>query len=808
MWKNHLIIAWRTIIRHRGYALLNVLGLALGLCACIVIFLISRYELSFDTFHPDRERIYRVMTAYTETTGNRAEFGTVPLPGVRMLQTGLSGAEALAAVQPWGVPVSIPVGDKSAKKFDSRPTAGGYAQVAIAQPSWFSIFHYDLLAGNVSTEPYTVVLTENRAHQYFDPGPVAAMLGRLILYDSLPVRVSGIVRDWRGNTDLRFTDLISFSTIDGSYFKHNFDQHSWKPDGQLLLTFVKLGRGHSPQSIETRLASLVRTHADPGLKMDLELDPLADLHFKDNVIECPVRTAHLPTLYALMGIALFILLIAAINFVNLSTAQSLQRAREVGVRKVLGGSRINLMIQFLAETCVLCVFAGVLAVALVNPVLTAFSAFLPPGLIFQPFQPSFAVFLILIILITAVLAGLYPARVLSAYAPVLTLKGSGSTRGGGKWYLRKGLIVFQFTVSLVFIIGSIVIASQLNYARHKDLGFNSDAIVTIDTPGSDSLSDVRTLAEAMRRVAGVSQVALQWAGPGTPAGMSIKFTGTEGKEIRAAQVDGDEELIPLYRLKLIAGRDLSHADSVNEFVINATLAKLMGCKLPEQAIGKTISWLNKSYPVVGVVADFHPGSLHNPIPPLCIINRVQRERTVVVKLATGGKETPAVEHLLAALEKTWKTIYPAAPFSYQFYDETLARAYEKDRQTGRLMNTATGITIFICCIGLFGLAMFSAETRTREIGIRKVLGAGVAQITVLLTRDIVGLIALATGIASPIAWYFMHGWLQGFAYRVSLGWWIFLAGGLSAMLIGLAAVSYQALKAALRNPVDSLRTGG
>jgi putative ABC transport system permease protein len=807
MWKNYLTIAWRTIMRHRGYAILNVLGLALGLCACIVIFLISHYELSFDTFHPDRERIYRVMTGYTEATGNRAEFGTVPLPGVRMLQGSLSGAEAIAAVQPWwGVPISVPRKDIAALKFDSRPAAGGYPPVVLAQPSWFSIFHYDLLAGKVSTEPYTVVLTESRAHQYFGPGPLTGMLGRVIRYDSLPVHVSGIVRDWQGNTDLRFTDLVSFSTVNSSYFNNNFDQRSWQPDGQLLLTFVKLGKARSPQSVQTRMASLVRSHADPGLKMDLELDPLADLHFKDNVIECPVRTAHMPTLYALMGIALFILLIAAINFVNLSTAQSLQRAREVGVRKVLGGSRTSLMIQFLTETFVLCVFAGVLAAALVNPVLTAFRSFLPPGLVFQPYQPSFVVFLSLIMLITAFLAGFYPARVLSAYLPVLTLKGSGSSRGSGKWYLRKGLIVFQFAVSLVFIIGSIVIASQLNYARHKDLGFNSDAIVTIDTPGSDSLSNVRTVAEAMQHVAGVSQVALQWAGPGTPAGMSIRFTGTLGKEIRAAQVDGDENLIPLYRLKLIAGRDLSHADSVNEFVINETLAKLMGCRRPEQALGKTIFWLNKPYPVVGVVADFHPGSLHQPIPPLCIINRVERERTVVVKLGTGGKETPAIKDLLARLEKTWKAIYPAEAFSYRFYDETLARAYEKDQQTGRLMNTATGITIFICCIGLFGLAMFSAETRTREIGIRKVLGASVAHITILLTRDIVLLIALATVIASPVAWYFMHGWLQGFAYRINLGWWVFLVGGLSAMLIGLAAVSYQALKAALRNPVDSLRT--
>lgn len=807
MFRNYFTIGWRTLVRHKGYALMNVLGLALGLCSCIVIYLIVHYELGFDNFHPDGQRIYRVTTTFRENNGNRLPFGTVPFPAVQLLQAGLPGAETVAAAQPWwGVPVNIPVSNKPDRKFDSRTEGGGYSRVAIAQRSWFSLFHYEWLAGNVSAEPFTVVLTESKARQYFGAVPVGAMLGNLVVYDSLAMRVSGIVKDWDPSSDIPFTDLISYSTLQSNYFASGFDQHSWRPDGQLLLTFIKLRKGSNPGTATAQLASMIKGQVDPQLRVSLGLDPLKNLHFNADLIENPIRTAHIPTLYALMGIALFILLIAAINFINLSTAQSLQRAKEVGVRKVLGSSRTSLVLQFLTETFVLSLLAVGLAVLLVKPVLSSFRSFLPPGLSVHFMDPSLLLFAFGMTLVTTLLAGLYPAKQLSGYLPSLTLKGSGAVRGGGKWYLRKGLIVLQFTISLVFIIGSIVIAGQMSYARHADLGFRSDAIITIPTPGSDSISNTRVTAEAIRRLSGVRQVALQWAGPGNPAGMNIKIGSIGSKEIRTGQVDGDENLIPLYQIRLVAGRNLEHADRVNEFVINESLARVMGCKKPEEAIGRTIYWFDRPYPVVGVVADFHSGSLHNPIGPLCIINRVERERTLVVKLAANGKGSDAMKRMLARMEATWKTVYPGQGFSYQFYEETLAMAYQKDQQVGTLMNTATGITIFISCLGLFGLAMFTAEKRTREIGIRKVMGASATSIAMLLTKEFVPLIVLAALVATPVAWYFMNGWLNGFACRITLSWWIFVAGGLAALFLAAAAVSYHAAKAALQNPVKSLRT--
>jgi ABC-type antimicrobial peptide transport system permease subunit len=416
------------------------------------------------------------------------------------------------------------------------------------------------------------------------------------------------------------------------------------------------------------------------------------------------------------------------------------------------------------------------------------------------------IFLALITIITSLLAGLYPAKILSSYAPGLNLKGTGNERGSEKWMLRKGLIVFQFTISLIFIIGAIVINSQLRYARNKDLGFTADAIITAETPRGDSLSKVKVAAEKIKQIPGINRVSLAWATPGNAKGMRIKFKTTDVKDISVAQVDGDEYLIPLYQIKLLAGRNLAHSDSVNEFVINENLSRLMGYKKPDQAIGKTIYWFNKPYPVVGVVADFHSSSLHDPIVPLCIINRVEREGTITIKLAAKGKQSDNIKATLTQIEKVWKSIYPEGTFDYKFYDESLAVAYQKDQQAGILMNTAMSITIFISCIGLFGLVLFTAEKRAKEISIRKILGASVTNIVTMLSKDFIELVFIALCIASPMAWYVMSKWLQSFAYRINISLWIFMLAGLGVILIALVTVSFQAIKVALANPVKSLRT--
>jgi len=805
MIKNYLKIAWRNIVRNRMYTAINVLGLAIGLCACIAIYVIVSYEFSFDTFHPGKERIYRLMGDVTETTGEKLHFAKLPLSLSQTVRSELPGLDAIAAVSPYNVKVSISNGNSPAKHFDG-------AGAAIAEPQYFNIFKYNWLAGNPTSAlnaPFSVVLTESKAHQYFGADPPDDIIGKEVVYDdSLRVKVSGIIKDWNKNTDLTFTDFISFSTVKSSFLKKNFSAGLWNQGDMTTWAFVKMSAGTVPSQIEARLAGLVKRHADANLKLSPWLEPLSDIHFNADVIENSIRTAHKPTLYSLTAIAAFILVLAAINFINLSTAQSIRRAKEVGVRKVLGSSRGNLVFQFLTETFLLTFFAVLLAVAFVNPVLTAFRSFIPPGLTFNIFSPSTCIFLLIITTITALFSGLYPAKVLSGYLPAISLKGDGAQRGGEKWLLRKGLIIFQFTVSLIFIIGTIVINNQLKFTRSKDLGFKSDAIVTVGTPWGDSLAKIKVVAEKIKQLPGVNKVALEWMPPMAKngRGMKIKFKSTDVKETGVAQMAGNEDIIPLYQMKLLAGRNILHSDSAKEFVINETLAKVMNCKDPADALGKMLYWNNKPYPVVGVVADFHTSSFHDAIGPLCIVNRPDREGTLAIKLATHGQQSSTIKSTLSQIEKAWKQVYPAGTFDYQFYDESLAMLYEKDQQAATLINAATAITIFISSIGLFGLALFTAEKRAKEISIRKILGASAVNIAAMLSMDFVVLVVIALVIASPIAWYFTNLWLRGFAYRINIGVWIFILAGLSAISITLITVSFQAIKAALMNPVKSLRS--
>ena len=812
MIKNYIKIAWRIMTRHKVYAIINVLGLALGLCACIAIYVIAHYELSFDTFHPGKERIYRIMGDVTTATGEKLHFGKLPLPLSQTVRAELPGLDAVAGVTPYNAKITIPAGDKPAKHFDSRMEGIPYPSTVITEPQYFSIFNYDWLAGNAATalnDPFTVVLTESKARQYFGPGPPDNMIGKELIYDdSLRVRVTGIVKDWDKNTDLAFTDFISFNTVHSSFLKNNILPDSWVTHDMPTWTFAKLlPNGTAPAQVNARIEGLFKRHADPTAKLTLWLEPLSDIHFNADIIENPIRTAHKPTLYALMGIAAFILVLAVINFINLSTAQSIRRAKEVGVRKVLGSGRTSLIFQFLSETGVLTLFAVLLAVLLVSPVLSAFRSFIPPGIQFHFFDPSTLIFLLLVTAITTLLAGLYPAKVLSSYLPALSVRGAGVQRGGEKWLLRKGLIVFQFSVSLVFIIGSIVIARQLQYTRDKELGFSADAIVTVPTPRGDSLAKIAVLASAVQRVSGVSKVALQWVPPMTENGRghAIKFKSTDEKETGVVQIAGNEDLIPVYGIKLLAGRNLAHTDSLREFVINENLSRFMGCKTPQEAIGKMLYWDDKPYPIVGVVADFHTRSFHETIAPLCIVHRPEREGTLAIKLAAKGASSRTIKTTLSRIEEAWRQVYPAATFRYQFYDESLGMLYEKDRQTAVLMNTAMGITIFISCMGLFGLVLFMAEKRAKEISIRKILGASVADIAGMLSREFILLVILAIFIASPVAWFFMSWWLQGFAYRIAISGWIFLLAGLSAIVIALVTVGWQAIRAAMGNPVKSLR---
>jgi ABC-type antimicrobial peptide transport system permease subunit len=455
---------------------------------------------------------------------------------------------------------------------------------------------------------------------------------------------------------------------------------------------------------------------------------------------------------------------------------------------------------------VLTVLAVVLSMVLVNPILAAFSDFIPAGVKFHVFNFSTIGFLLTVTMLTSLLAGLYPARVLASYLPSMNLKGVSSQKAGGRGNLRRALIVFQFSISLIFIIGAIVIGTQIDFMRNIDKGFNSDAIIVMNHWG-DAKGKINLLAERLRHIAGVSKVIVQGTSPMGFAhgGQNFIFRGKDEVTMFASVDAANADFIPFYQMKIIAGRNILQTDSMSELVVNETCTKAMGFTNPADAVGQNLFTGNKPYPVVGVVADFHEGSFHEKMKPVVIAKIPQRESSVAMKLANDDKHLGDTKAIIASLEKEWKKIYPDDGFNYSFMNDAISTLYDQETKTAWLVNVAMFITIFISCMGLFGLAMFTAEKRTKEIGIRKVLGASVSNIVSMLSRDFVFLVLIAAVIASPLAWYFMNQWLQDFVYRIHISWWVFALAGAGAILIALITVSSLAIKAAIANPVKSLR---
>lgn len=818
MLKNYLKIAWRNITRHKIYTLINITGLAFGICACLVIFLITSYDFSFDRFQVDGKRIYRIVGEAQRSDGEKI-FINSPFSDLAGFQNQIPGFEAVSGYHLYGGKTIIPVIGNPAKKFDGNLAKGGIASI-ITGPSYFDIFKYQWLAGNAATlnAPFKVVLTESRAHQYFGDLPPEKFIGKTVVYDdSLIVNVSGIIKDWGKNSDIGYTDFISISTATHSFLKNQIPTEDWASlSPHRSQAFVKLSKATTVSQVNQLFSAFIKKNVKqtgPFQNLTMRLQPLSDLHFTPDFHrgddgDNQFRKAYLPTLYALIGAALFILILAAINFINLSTAQSIRRAKETGIRKVLGSNRTSLIFQYLTETFFLTLIAVCLSVFLVKPVLSLFNDYIPKGVTFSLTLQTL-VFLTVVCLFTSLLAGFYPAIVLSAYQPVQSLKGIGGKRTREKWYLRKALIVFQFCISLIFIIATIIIGNQIRYMRDSDKGFKTDAIVTIPRNWGDHSDKVNVLAESIKRIPGVNKVILEAFAPmGFPhMGGNIEYKGKDDIKLEVSLQPGNEGLIPFYEMKLVAGRNLFHSDSLKEIVINQTCSKSLGFTRPEQALGKSITWWDgKDYPIVGVVADFHENSFHEPMKPVVIAHMPEQEKGIAIKLATKGMQASEAKVILAQVGKEWKKIYPDEPFQCNFLNESIRWLFDQETKTAWLMSVAMVITIFISFLGLFGLALFTAEQRTKEIGIRKVLGATVTNIMSMLSKDFVVLVIISLVIASPVAWYFMNRWLEDFVYRIHISLWVFVIAGSAAILIALLTVSFQAAKAAIANPVKSLRS--
>ena len=811
---NYFKIAWRNLLRHKAFSAINVLGLAIGISASLLIFLIAHYEFSYDKL-PDAERVYRVVMD-VKMNGNEGHSAGVPAPLSQAITEEVAGVAATVPVMQFQgdgtAKVSIaPNRAKLVKIFKKQ------AGIVFTNPPYFALLPYQWLAGSPVTalqSPFQVVLTASRARQYFPGLNSANVIGQQLRYnDDFTATVAGVVQDLKQNTTLAAVEFISFATIAETHLRDDFMMKVWNDWMAYSQVYVKLAENSAAPSIEKQLTALLNKYHQEanktaGNSMRFHLQPLSDVHFNNRYGGFNQRLAQKPVLYGLFGVAAFLLLLACINFINLTTANTAHRAKEIGIRKTMGSSRRQLIGQFLGETFVLTAIACLLTFFLTPVLLRVFTDFMPPGLAAQSiWQPAVFLFLFLLALLVSFLSGLYPALVLSGYKPIEALKAQTSFSGkkSKQVWLRQGLTVSQFAIAQLFVIATIIVSKQINYSLHAELGFAKDGIITFALPRDTNTTHRQQL---LNEINTLPAVAVASTGFLAPLDEGVAFTNVAyapKPEVKdPVQIRwGDPNFIKVYAIKLVAGRNVLPSDSLKEFLINATYARMLGFQNPADAVGKLLRYNNQKLPIVGVMQDFHEQPMHRLIGPVVLGGNNGDTFHVRLKPNTGGRDN--WQQAISRMQKAYHQLYPDEDFAFNFLDDTLANLYVTEQRTAKLLSWATGLSILISCLGLLGLAMYTIHARTKEIGIRKILGASVNSLTAMLSQDFLKLVLLANVLAWPLAWYGMHQWLQNFAYRIAIGWEIFAVAGLATLLVTMFTVGFQAVKAAVANPVNALR---
>ena len=822
MLKNYFTIAIRNFWKQKIFSVINVSGLAIGISAALVIYLLVQFEFSFEKFRKDNDRIYRVITDITFPGESLFRNSGVPMPMPKAIRSDLTGIETITHfVTAWETKVTVPVaGSQSPAEFKRQ------TDIIYADEFYFSVFESDWVAGSRQTalkDPYQVVLTEERAKTYFGNLPANEIIGKQVTYDdSTKAVVSGIVKDQEKKaTDFKFKEFIALATVMSTGLKDHFGGDEWGSINSVSQCFVKLKKGTRPEQINAQFPVLREKYRDKKEKekdnTKHRLQSISDIHFNadygsfDNG-----RQAHKPTLYGLLAVALFLLLLGCINFINLTTAQSAQRAKEVGIRKTLGSGKRELIFQFLSETFILTLLATVLSIAILPWLLKIFSDFMPPEINFNSINQTHVwIFLLLLVLVMTAFSGFYPAMVLTKFKPVTVLKnqlhaGTSKTR---KAWLRRSLTVTQFVIAQFLVIATLVVSKQINFSLNKELGYKKDAIVYFRTEWnffSDKPDDRRfALLEKIKQMPEVEKVSLSSNSPAHQGASSTTMKMDNGKkevELMTETMMADPGYFDIYKLKLVAGKLPAQSDTLKEYLVNESFTRSFGFANPEEAIGKTVFRGNRRVPIVGVLKDFHTKSTHEPIKPLAYSSAGKSSYVINMALKPESGSPGMWKMVLGKVEKEFKKVYPENDFKYEFFDETIAAFYKKEQDVSRLLKWSAGLCIFISCLGLLGLVIYTTNSRTKEIGVRKVLGASVVQIVSLLSKDLLSLVMIAFIIATPLAWLAMRNWLQDFAYRTNISWWVFAACGISMLVIALVLLSIRTVKAALTNPVKSLRT--
>ena len=793
MFKNYLTIAVRNLVRHKVYSLINLSGLAIGMACCILIMLYVQYEFSYDRYHENVEQIYRVIGE--GKIGDEISQGA-QMPGPLAPALLNDFPEIISATRIKNVEnVLISYGEK--RFYEER--------AFFADPSIFEVFSFALIKGNPKTAlqpPYSIVITEEMAKKYFgDDDP----MGKIISYDNrYDFKITGVLQNIPDNSHFKFDFLASLACANDLF--GNGYLEDWLNWG--IYTYVLVRNDFSPAELSQQFPEFVKKYLGEGwatyFQQQLHLQPLKRIHLHSNLWGEIEPNSNINYIYLFSAIAFVILLIACINYINLSTARSATRAKEVGMRKAVGANRLQLAKQFLGESIFLSFIALLLAVALVELFLPAFSSLMDRKLVVNYYGNRLLLpGLIGIALFVGIVSGSYPAFFLSAFQPLGMLRKTLKT-GLGHSKPRRILVVLQFVISIVLIIATMIIYSQLNYVRTKKLGFNKEQVVVIpirDNTVRQRYESVKT--ELLQNSSITGATAASYLPGGIKWIQSFWWEGIQDDDDNTMAFDCvDHDFIETFEIELAAGRDFSKdfiTDAKEAYILNEAAVRKTGWDSP---IGKKFSAItrNDEGSVIGVVKDFHFKSLHKKIEPLVLYIKPESFNYLSVRIRPSN-----ISGTLDFIKERWNEFSPNRPFEYFFFDEYFDRLYKAEEKLGKIFGSFSLLAIFIACLGLFGLASFATEQRTKEIGIRKVLGASISGIVLLLSKDFTKLVIVSNLIAWPIAYWAMSRWLQDFAYRINIGLGTFLLAGAIALVIALLTVSLQAIKAALANPVEALR---
>lgn len=802
MLKNYFITAFRNLLRYRVYTLINVAGLSIGITSCILIFLVFRYDLSFEKFHTKYDRIYRVVRDVSMTTGTVYNSAT-PYTFPKAFRNDCADIPLFTAIH-YDIEMNVKAGLEKHTVYN----------VIFADSLFFRVFDFKVLSGNPSVDlgqPGKVFLTRSLAEKILK----GKKHGTLKIGKATEVEVVGIVEDPPPTSHMKFSMVVSMPTF-SKEFTGGLPLDEWDMSMRGM-SYLALPGDMTVVSVEDRLKAMAKKYLKPesAARTTYRLQPLSDIHFSEQYLFNPGGPATVPdeSLIVIAALGIFIVVIACINFIHLATALATNKSKEIGIRKTLGASRGQIARYFLGETLIITVFSVLLSLGITERVLPWLNDFIGKELVLDVFgSPVLLFFVLAIIVLVTLLSGFYPAVILSNFNPVAVLKNRMTVPRGAGGAVRRTLVVFQFFIAQVLIIATLVISRQMDYLRSKPLGFNSEAVVNLSLPDNRPA----TLEAFRSRIEGDPNIASLSFCSGAPTSMNdfgthyyLTEKGREEAFNGISVKPADVHYMNTYGIKLLAGRWFTESDApVTQtpqyvYVITEAAMKQLGFNDPEKILGKhlTTGVMDIEGEIVGVVEDFHVRSLHTEMKPVVLMNFTFLYYEAGIRIKPGR-----IREALKGIEKQWEVTFPDHDFKYEFLDEHIAGLYRSEERTFALFRIFAGISIFIGCLGLYGLISFMANQKVKEIGIRKVLGASTTGIIALFSKEFVKVIFVAFAIAAPLTWYIMYEWLQRFAYKTEIHWSVFIIGMAATLIIALLTIGFRSVKAALTNPVNTLRS--